>query len=429
MPTIMLNGRQVQVNDDSPLLKNNQVVSSPASGGTAAPNNPAPVYGSNISGFTGGDTYTPLEFGKKQIADYGQQWKDLTSKGDKTGAADIAAKSLALGQSLGGTRDSKGVWQFGSDPYAWAKDSVLNELNMQKKSVEDEIARLTQANAFAVGQNNNMLQEQLQGLGEQKAKTDQNIINFQNRRGGFYSGGTDFHMGNNAKGFAQAEGGLRRDVAARNADIWGRNALLAQQASEKISMLSQQAPGRIRELIMGQQKDDRQFALQESGVTGMYNGQPTYERVADQRNFEFQKAQQDWENNYKKAAFDWEVAQQIWERTFKEKNFEQDMKEAAASRGLQWANLGQREKEFIADQAFREKQFQLEKDKFTASQSEGGEQEPYKFNTTLANSLRGQYVVNGQVSNPQALRNAIIASGSSEEEIDALLGYFGLPTN
>lgn len=64
-------------------------------------------------------------------------------------------------------------------------------------------------------------------------------------------------------------------------------------------------------------------------------------------------------------------------------------------------------------------------------------QKPYQFNTTLANSIRQQaqamgYLSQGdfesppQVTNPNALRNMIIASGSSEQEIDALLAYFGL---
>ena len=80
------------------------------------------------------------------------------------------------------------------------------------------------------------------------------------------------------------------------------------------------------------------------------------------RQFEFAKAQQEWENNLKQGQFDWNQAQQAWENAFKEKDFERSMNEAAASRGLQWASLQQRDKEFIADQAFREKQFEFEKE-------------------------------------------------------------------
>lgn len=241
-------------------------------------------YGSNIGGF---DSSNDVQ---KQIADYGQQWANAGTKADKDR---IAAESLKVGTAAGGTRDASGKWSFaqpvsmtGAPPlekpndYAWIEESVMSELATQKQAIEQELARLNQASTLAVDQNNTFLQEQIKGLNEQKAVTDNNIATFQNRRGGFYSGGTDFQLGNNARGFAQAEGGIRKDVAARNADIWGRNSLLAQQAAEKISLLTQQAPGKIRELIMGQQDKDRNFAVQEAGVTGMYNGAQTPDGVA-----------------------------------------------------------------------------------------------------------------------------------------------------
>lgn len=91
------------------------------------------------------------------------------------------------------------------------------------------------------------------------------------------------------------------------------------------------------------------------------------------RQFEFAKGQQEWENNFNSAQFNWNKAQQAWENAFKEKDFQQSMKEAAAARGLQWASLNQRDKEFIADSAFREKQFAYEQEQDKLKQTEQGD--------------------------------------------------------
>ena len=85
---------------------------------------------------------------------------------------------------------------------------------------------------------------------------------------------------------------------------------------------------------------------------------------------EFQQAQQEWENMFAQAQFDESNAARIWEQAFKEKDFAQSVEDSAASRGLQWANLNQRDKEFVADQAFREKQFEYQKEQDLLSESE-----------------------------------------------------------
>lgn len=150
------------------------------------------------------------------------------------------------------------------------------------------------------------------------------------------------------------------------------------------------------------------------------NGQKTQQA----KQFEFQKAQQEWENNFRQGQFDWEKAQTTWENTFKSKSFEQDMKDAAASRGLQWASLSQRDKEFIADQEWREKQFT-----FDQSQNATG-----NFNDIIS-QMEKLYVTQDPdtgtplVSNPTALRSAIIARNLPDDQTDQLLLHFGLQTN
>lgn len=130
-----------------------------------------------------------------------------------------------------------------------------------------------------------------------------------------------------------------------------------------------QEANRLRAELQGMGIDPSLFGADKTTEQRLANvgraGTPTMAM----QNQSFNQAQQAWENNFKQGQFDWQKAQQIWENAFQEKNFEQSMKEAAASRGLQWANLNQREREFVADMAFKEKQFQLDQDKFNASQS------------------------------------------------------------
>ncbi|MNW05964.1 hypothetical protein D3C71_2022930 [compost metagenome] len=71
------------------------------------------------------------------------------------------------------------------------------------------------------------------------------------------------------------------------------------------------------------------------------------------------------------------------------------MNEAAASRGLQWASLDQRSKEFIADQAFREKQFEFEKEQATS-----------KAQTPSKNDLEAEYVTGFDGLTPEMRKKA-----------------------
>lgn len=128
--------------------------------------------------------------------------------------------------------------------------------------------------------------------------------------------------------------------------------------------------GGIRTLA-GREQDYNMSADQRNYDRSVLESDRNYDRsvMESDRNFGFQKAQQEWENQFRQAQFDESKAARIWEQAFQEKSFAQSVQDAAASRGLQWASLNQREKEFVADQAFREKQFQFEQTKFDAQQS------------------------------------------------------------
>ena len=221
--------------------------------------------------------------------------RDLQSQGQ-----DYSAQLKHLRTTLGYTGDIDTPVQ-GQEPqlpdYSWIVEMVNNELAQQRQAVEQELARLQQANQLAVQQNNQWLQEQIANLERNRIQAGEAIQQFQNRRGGFYSGGLDYQLGTTNRAFAEAAEGITRDIAARNADIWNRNALLAQQAAEKLSLLEQQVPARIQQLIQEQMERDRQFALQEAGVTGYYRGQPTlalqnqqFSQNLAQQQFDFNRA-------------------------------------------------------------------------------------------------------------------------------------------
>lgn len=144
-------------------------------------------------------------------------------------------------------------------------------------------------------------------------------------------------------------------------------------------------------------------------------GTPTLEaQQIDRRNYEsdrdyeLAKGQQEWENAFKQGQFDENKAQQAWENAFKERDFAQSMKEAAAGRGLQWASLSQREKEFVADQAFREKQFEFEKEQV------GNKPKNFEDNPEFAQDVADPDTAELLVSNPQAYIDAYGTKGYLE---------------
>lgn len=335
--------------------------------------------------------------------------------------------------------------------YSWITDMVNNELTQQKTALDQELARLKQSSELTVNQNNSFLQDQIKTLEDNRVKVGAEIVNFQNRRGSFYSGGVDFQTSHNNDSYAQAEGAATKDIAARNADIWNNNNLLAQQASEKLAALQSQAPDRIRQLIEEQKSKDAALALQTAGVTGNYMGQRTLagqqldlNKSIDQRNFDYGitrdntadshwqqtfdsgQAQIEWDNAFKQGQFDYQRASDAWERAFKDKSFAQSVQEAAASRGLQWASLNQQQQHFIADQAFRDKQFkyQMIQDNNKNAEAQFGQgMEAFKATGKMPSFMSDYGIDVGGMNNP-AIKddlNAMYGQISSGTKPEALL--------
>lgn len=166
-----------------------------------------------------------------------------------------------------------------SADYSSIMDSIrsgyMADIQTQSLSIQQALDKAIAASQLNVNQNNNQLQEQIRSLTNQKAQLDDAAQQLQNRRGGFYSGGLDYQLGNIASTTQQATGDAQRDVATRNDSIYANNALLAQQAADTIKQLETAAPDKIRELIRQAINDERSFGLQEGALTGSYNGTPT----------------------------------------------------------------------------------------------------------------------------------------------------------
>lgn len=166
-----------------------------------------------------------------------------------------------------------------SADYSSIMDSIRNsymaDIKSQSLSIQQALDKAIAASQLNVNQNNNQLQEQIRALTNKKAQLDDSAQQLQNRRGGFYSGGLDYQLGNIASTTQQATSDAQRDVATRNDSIYANNALLAQQAADTIKQLETAAPDKIRELIRQAINDERSFGLQEGALTGTYNGTPT----------------------------------------------------------------------------------------------------------------------------------------------------------
>ncbi|MFD0673921.1 hypothetical protein [Cohnella sp. GCM10027633] len=301
-----------------------------------------------------------------------------------------------------------------------SRDAALSNLNAEKGAIQPKF--YDARNQVAAG-------------AQQQAR---NFAEYMASRGGTSSGANaqaelsrNMSTQGNLGSLGRQEAQAFTDIARRTSDL--NNAYESDVAGAKSGIEADRMSA-----LLNQYNTDRQLQLQIDQLMGVRNGQKTlagqqFDRsvLESDRNYDYQvgrdnitDAQQQWQNNFNQAQFDWNKAQTAWENSFKNRSFEQDMKDAAASRGLQWASLSQRDKEFVAEQAYREKQYQQDLGEAAGKRVSGA-----------IDQLQGQYVSRDPstgsitVTNPQALRSAVIAKGLADNETDEILIFFGLPTN
>lgn len=135
---------------------------------------------------------------------------------------------------------------------AQQRQSINNTLKIQKGQYDETINR-----------NKSYLNEQLGKYDKDKLVTDDKTVALQNRRGGFYSGGLDYQLAENARNTTSAKSAISRDIGDKNSSILGEYNTLARQAAENIRLLEQQAPDKIRDLVNQELTKQRQLQMQE----------------------------------------------------------------------------------------------------------------------------------------------------------------------
>lgn len=261
-----------------------------------------------------------------------------------------------------------------------SRQAALSNLSSEKSAIQPKY--YDQRNQVAAGS-------------QQQAR---NFAEFMANRGGTRSGvaaqaelsrtGT---LQGNLGTLGRQEAQAYQDIERRTSGI--QNAYQSDVAAAEAGMQAE----RMQTLI-NQMNQDKQFGLQEAGLTGQYQGGQTLAaRTADQiyglnlaglsgqlpgggqtlanrqfglqaqgqafnqnmatQQFDFQKAQQDWDNTFRSGQFDFQKAQQLWENTFKDKSFQQSVSQFAQQLGMDAARMNQSQQQFAAEMAFKQKAF------------------------------------------------------------------------
>lgn len=186
-----------------------------------------------------------------------------------TGIPGMASFGAGAGAGAGAGVGGKPALNLGGDDDAIGKE-IMNGVNQKIQSINQGLGLSQQANNDQVNQNQNFLNEQIAKMTKQKASDLDSAVTFQNRRGGFYSGGLDYQQGQINSGYEESVGGLNRDIASRNDAIWKNNTSLAKNAADNIAMLLQQAPDQIRAAVSAAASKQHDNDIEMAKLTGNF---------------------------------------------------------------------------------------------------------------------------------------------------------------
>lgn len=205
---------------------------------------------------------------------------------------------------------------------------LRDELERNEKGIHDEISRLEASGRAAIDRNNEYLSQQLSQLQDQRVVADQDTINLMNRRGAFYSGGTDYYLAQNQRATQEASGNLQSEIGSRNAEIeqgnqMARERALSQitmsrdQAMSTLTMLREQAPDKVRQLV-----DE---ALERQWAKDFQMEQFNWQKSVQQQEMQFRQAQAAAAAS--RAAASQALANQRWQAQQKQQQWENQMAE------------------------------------------------------------------------------------------------------
>ncbi|MEN2765778.1 hypothetical protein [Ornithinibacillus xuwenensis] len=197
---------------------------------------------------------------------------------------------------------------------------LRDELQRNEKGINDEISRLEASGRATIDRNNEYLSNQIAQLQDQKVVADQDTINWMNRRGMTYSGGTDYFLAQNQRATQQATGNLQSEIGSRNAEIEQSNQLARERALSQISMsreqamstlnmMREQAPDKVRQLVddalerqWAKDFQMEQFNFQKQQAAAA-SARAAASQALAQRRFQAQQQQQAWENAMAEKQF------------------------------------------------------------------------------------------------------------------------------
>lgn len=147
----------------------------------------------------------------------------------------------------------------------WIGASEQDAINQQLAALQGQSDAAKQTEQAGIDANNAYLMEQLQGLQSAQAVDNQGAQELQNRRGGFYSGGLDYQLGNIGSAYAQQRGSLSRDIASRNQQLIDQYGTQANTIAAQIKDLQTSAPEIIKQKI-------NDYLTTQATLTGNYLG-------------------------------------------------------------------------------------------------------------------------------------------------------------
>jgi hypothetical protein len=140
---------------------------------------------------------------------------------------------------------------------------VQNQIAQQKQAINNSLGIQKTQYDETINRNKAYLTEQIGKYDKDKLVTDDRSVALQNRRGGFYSGGLDYQLAENARNTTNAKSALTRDINDKNSSVLGEYNTLARQAAENIRQLEMQAPDLIRQRVLEEMTRQRQLQMQE----------------------------------------------------------------------------------------------------------------------------------------------------------------------
>lgn len=337
----------------------------------------------------------------------------------------------------------------------WIGAGVNQEVQAQIDALMGQQQAAQQAAQFGVNQNQQFLQQQLAALAAQQAVDTQGAQDLQNRRGGFYSGGLDYQLGSIGSAYANQRGQLGSEIASRNQQLLDQYGTQANTIAQQIAGLQSNRPQLVNEAI-------NNYLTQQAQLTGNYLGNRTlegqaqdYSQKADNRNYNRDVIESDRNFNFQQQQFSYQQARdKIADKQYQQK-FDEDVRrfglEFALNSAVQNRQLNQADARISLDrQQFGASQYNQGVNQLIdiwrtsgvapqgipgvkAGTPYTGQQQLPQNNAPDLSEL-GRYFDGiaqrdsdtGQVTNPDALENAILNSAVSDYDAYQLYNRYGL---